>query len=131
MNNVRNLLLKAERSFAAAERLLEAGDADFAASRAYYGYFYIAEGLLLSKGFRFSRHSQVIAQYGFHFAKTNQLNPRFHRLFDRAFTLRQLADYSADPAVMQPQAVQDLIEGGREFLAAAKEYLNLQPEGAR
>ncbi len=100
--NVQNLLLKAERSFAAAERLLEDGDADFAASRAYYGYFYIAESLLLSKGFRFSRHSQVIARYGFHFARTSQLDPRFHRLFDRAFTLRQLADYSADPAVMEP-----------------------------
>ena len=110
---------------------MEAGDADFAASRAYYGYFYIAEGLLLSKGFRFSRHSQVIAQYGFYFARTNQLNPRFHRLFDRAFTLRQLADYSADPTVMEPQAVRDLIEGGREFLAAAKEYVDVRPEGVR
>lgn len=131
MNNVQNLLLKAERSFAAAERLLEAGDADFAVSRAYYGYFYIAEGLLLSKGFRFSRHSQVIAQYGFHFARTSQLNPRFHRLFDRAFTLRQLADYSADPTVMEPQAVRDLIEGGREFLTDAKEYLDIRPEGVQ
>ncbi len=124
MRNVQNLLLKAGRSFAAAERLLEAGDADFAASRAYYGYFYVAEGLLLSKGFRFSRHSQVIGQYGFHFARTNLLDPRFHRLLDRAFTLRQLADYSAEPTIMEAQTVRDLIEGGREFLAVAKEYLN-------
>jgi hypothetical protein len=33
------LLEKAERSFAAADLLLDAGDADFAAARAYYGYF--------------------------------------------------------------------------------------------
>ena len=108
---------------------MEADDADFAASRAYYGYFYVAESLLLSKDLRFSRHSQVIAQYGFHFAKTNLLDPRFHRLFDRAFTLRQLADYSADPDILESQTVRDLIEGRLEFLAAAKEYLNTKPQG--
>ena len=36
---VDDLLAKSERPFAAAELLLGAGDADFAASRAYYGYF--------------------------------------------------------------------------------------------
>jgi uncharacterized protein (UPF0332 family) len=41
---VEALLEKARRSFAAAELLLEEGNADFAASRAYYGYFYVAEG---------------------------------------------------------------------------------------
>ena len=50
------LLEKARRSFAAADLLLGEGDAAFAASRAYYGYFYVAEALLLSEGLRFSRH---------------------------------------------------------------------------
>jgi hypothetical protein len=35
-----NLFAKARRSFEAAEGLLVDGHADFAASRAYYGYFY-------------------------------------------------------------------------------------------
>ena len=60
MREVGALLEKAERSFAAADLLLGAGDADFAASRAYYGYFYVAEGLLLSEGLRYSRHGQVV-----------------------------------------------------------------------
>lgn len=60
---VEALLEKARRSFAAAELLLGAGNADFAASHAYYdGYFYVAEGLLLSKGLSFSRHTQVVSQ---------------------------------------------------------------------
>jgi hypothetical protein len=29
---------------------------------AYYGYFYVAAALLLSKGLTFSRHAQVISQ---------------------------------------------------------------------
>ena len=65
-----NLLVKARRSFEAAESLLEDDHADFAASRAYYGCFYTAEALLFSKGLTYSRHSQVVAQFGRHFAKT-------------------------------------------------------------
>lgn len=59
-----NLLAKAQRSFEVAEGLLEDNHADFAASRAYYGCFYTAEALLLSKGLSYSRHSQVVAQFG-------------------------------------------------------------------
>jgi uncharacterized protein (UPF0332 family) len=61
MSEVAALFEKAGRSFTAARLLLDEGDADFAVSRAYYGYFYVAEGLLLTKGLRFSRHGQVIA----------------------------------------------------------------------
>ncbi|MBA2693290.1 MAG: HEPN domain-containing protein [Rubrobacter sp.] len=50
MNEMEALLEKAERSFAAARLLINAGNGDFAVSRAYYGYFYVAEALLRSKG---------------------------------------------------------------------------------
>ena len=122
MNEIQALFDKAERSLAAAGRLLEAGDEDFAVSRAYYGYFYVAEALLLSKGMSFSRHGQVIAQYGVHFAKTGLLDRRFHRLFDEAFSLRQVADYSTDPAP-EPEKVRELIEEGKVFLREAQNYV--------
>lgn len=120
MSEIEALFEKAGRSLAAAERLLGSGDTDFAASRAYYGYFYVAEALLLSKGLGFSRHGQVISQYGLHFAKTEVLDRRFHRLLDEAFTLRQTVDYSTGPA---PGKVREPIEEGRVFLQAARSYL--------
>jgi uncharacterized protein (UPF0332 family) len=113
------LLEKARRSFAAAELLLGAGNADFAASRAYYGYFYVAEGLLLSKGPSFSRHTQVVSQYGLRFARTNLLDRRFHRLLVRAFALRQVADFDAQ-ADPDADEVRRLIEEGKSFLDAAR-----------
>ena len=122
MNEVAALLEKAERSFVAARRLLEAGDTDFAASRSYYGYFYIAEALLLSKGLSFSRHGQVISQYGLHFARNQVLDRRFHKLLDDAFAFRQLADYSTDPS-LEPDTIRGLIEEGEDFLREAREYL--------
>lgn len=81
MNEIAAQLVKAERSFTAAERLLEAGDTDFAG---LYGCSYIAQALLLSKGLSFSRHGQVISQYGLHFAKGEVLDRRFHKLLDDA-----------------------------------------------
>jgi uncharacterized protein (UPF0332 family) len=122
VSEIEALLEKAERSFAAAEQMLGWGDADFAASRAYYGYFYIAEALLLSKDMNFSRHGQVIAGYGRHFAKTEVLDPRFHRLMRRAFALRQTADYSTEPPP-DADTVRELIEGGEDFLRDARAYL--------
>lgn len=122
MNEVEALLDKAERSFAASGLPSDGGDVDFADSRAYYGYFYVAEALLLSKGLRFSRHGQVIAQYGQHFAKDEALDRRFHRLMRRAFNLRQVADYSTEPAP-EPETVRELIDEGYAFHREARGYL--------
>jgi uncharacterized protein (UPF0332 family) len=115
------LLEKADRSFQAADTLLKTGSADFAASRAYYGCFYIAQSLLLSRGQRFSSHAQVVAQYGSIFARTDELDRRFHQLLLRAFKIRQLADYQIEVAI-EDETVMDLIRGGREFLRAASAH---------
>ena len=129
VREVEALLEKAERSFAAADLLLDSGDADFAVSRAYYGYFYVAEGLLLSDGLRYSRHGQVVAQYGRHFARADRLDRRYHRFLLRAFELRQLADYSAE-ADVDASVVAELIEVGESFLQAARDHLEpREPDG--
>jgi uncharacterized protein (UPF0332 family) len=122
MTNLDLLLEKAGRSLDIAELLLGRGSPDFAASRTYYGYFYIAQALLESQGLKFSRHGQVLAQYGRLFAKTKILDPSYHKLLDSAFGLRQLADYQVEVAI-ESEIVEDLIAGGRSFLKAAASYL--------
>ena len=119
-----HLLTKAQRSFRVAEGLLEGGHADFAASRAYYGCFYTAEALLLSEGLSYSRHSQVVAQFGQRFAKTGELDARYHRLLIEAFGLRQAADYSALPDTVSEEDARHVIREGRAFLAAARDRLD-------
>jgi uncharacterized protein (UPF0332 family) len=54
-----DLLRKAEDSLNAAKLMRENGYYDFAASRAYYAMFYVAEAFLLGKGLAFSKHSAV------------------------------------------------------------------------
>jgi uncharacterized protein (UPF0332 family) len=123
VKEVDDLLTKAERSFAAAELLLGAGDADFAASRAYYGYFYVAQGLLIHRGIRPRSHAGLLRQYGLHFEKTGVLEGGFGRWLERAFSLRQIADYGSAPQAPTPEDVRQLIERGRAFLEAARGHL--------
>jgi uncharacterized protein (UPF0332 family) len=52
-----DLLVKAQQSLEAARVMEERGYYDFAASRAYYTMFYLAEALLLGLGLTFSKHS--------------------------------------------------------------------------
>ncbi|HYO13555.1 MAG TPA: HEPN domain-containing protein [Thermoanaerobaculia bacterium] len=120
------LLQKAGRALRAAERLLITGDADFAASRTYYAYFYTAQALLLTQGLRFSRHGQVVAQYGRCFGRSKHLEPGFHRLLMRAFKIREVADYQVEVPV-DPEEVEELLQEGRRFLEAASRYLQQFP----
>jgi uncharacterized protein (UPF0332 family) len=122
LNEIELLLAKAERSLEVAETILEQGHPDFATSRAYYGCLYIAQAMLLSEGLEYASHGQVVAQFGRHFAKTQKLDPAFHRLLSRAFQLRQGADYDTSLAI-EPEWVRDIVEGGRRVLAAATAYL--------
>jgi uncharacterized protein (UPF0332 family) len=127
MSEAEATLDKAERSFQAAEILLREGSPDFAASRAYYGCFYIASTLLEVKGFKFTRHTQVVSQYGLHFARTNELDPRYHQILIRAFRIRQLADYQIEVPV-DLEDLQEILQVGRDFLADARRYLDRTAE---
>lgn len=74
------LFQRARESLTAAILLLREGLPNIAASRAYYAMFYIAEALLLQRGLVFSSHAAVIAAYGKEFARSKDLDPKFHRL---------------------------------------------------
>lgn len=112
------LLDKAGRALRAAETLLNSGDADFAAGRAYYAMFYVAEGLLHEKDLRSRKHSGVISLFGESFAKTGALDAKFHRWLLDAFDKRILADYGVEATLTRDDAAQ-MITQAREFLEAA------------
>ena len=120
---IKELLERAKLSQKAAANLLRDDFASFAASRAYYSMFYIAQALLLSKGLSFSSHSAVIAAYGKEFAKTKLLDPEFHRLLMEAQDTRNIGDYGMIGEVEDREA-QEIIKWSKKFLTAAKKYLS-------
>jgi uncharacterized protein (UPF0332 family) len=118
----RSILDKAVENLRAAELLVSQGFHEIAASRGYYALFYIAEALLLRRGLHFSSHSAVIAAYGKEFAKTGDLDPKFHQYLIKSQEIRQTSDYSYTETVSSISADQVLI-WAREFLSAAESFL--------
>ncbi len=116
------LLQKASRSIQAAERLLAAGDVDFAASRAYYALFYVAEALLNEKGLRFKKHGGVHSAFAEHFIKTKQMDPKFHSWLVDAFDERIQGDYEIESQV-DSAIVKTTVQQALEFLQAARRFL--------
>ena len=116
------LLQKASRAVQAAQILLKEGAVDFAAGRAYYAMFYVAEALLSEKGLRFRKHGGVHAAFGEQFAKSGLLDPKFHRWLLDAFDKRIQGDYGTEASVTSEDVTQ-MIEQAREFLQEAPRYL--------
>ena len=121
-DETRKFLDKAARAIRAAETLLREGEADFAAGRAYYAMFYIAEALLSERGLRFRKHGGVHGAFGEHFARTGELDPKFHRWLLDAFDRRLQADYGIEATVTADEA-QATIDQARQFFDHARTYL--------
>ena len=123
------LLDKAQDAIEAAALLLTGNKHGFAAGRAYYAMFYVAEALLFERDLAFRKHSGVHAAFGRYFARTHELDPKFHRYLLTAFESRLEADYGVD-MVLSTSAVQEMMQQAKEFLEAARRYLQQGESGA-
>jgi len=113
---------KARESLDAAEVLLQRKFYDFAASRAYYAMFYLAQAALYTKGHSFSKHSAVIAAFGQHFAKTGTVDAKYHRYLKSAYDKRTVGDYAVGVHV-SPEAAREVIDSAKEFFDVMMNYL--------
>ena len=121
------LLRKAAESLRAAELLATNELFDFAASRAYYTMFYVAEAFLLNEGLTFSSHAAVISAFGRDFARTGRVPVEFHRYLIDAQDLRNQGDYDIDSAITEAEANQ-LIAQAQQFLKLAERLLGDFPD---
>jgi uncharacterized protein (UPF0332 family) len=115
-----NLLQKAISSLEATRILLVNEFPEFAASRAYYAMFYVAEAFLEGEGLSFSKHSAVISAFGQQFARTGRVPLEFHRNLITAEQIRLQGDYQSQGSVSFTQA-QALIDQSAEFIALAQQ----------
>ena len=115
------LLDKARHSLKAARMLHTEGEHGFAASRACYAMFYLAETFLLGEGLSFSKHSAVHAAFGQHFAKTGRVPPELHRYLTDGMAVRHTGDYSTSP-VSESESAQQIARAA-EFIRVAEEEL--------
>jgi uncharacterized protein (UPF0332 family) len=116
MSEQADLLVQARDSLAAAKILDAQGYHGFAASRAYYAMFYIAEAFLLGRELAYSRHSGVHAAFGEHFVKTGVVPPEFHRYLIRGMEVRHAGDYGRGSTTVTPDEASEQIAHAEEFL---------------
>ena len=117
------LLAEAADSLAAARLLLDGGFPGYAAARAYYAMFYIAEAFLESDGLSFSKHSAVISAFGERYAKTGIVPTEYHHFMIEAQSLRHAGDYGERDAVNETQAAEQIARGD-SFLSFAHTRLD-------
>lgn len=118
----RELVQQAADSIAAARLLLDAGYAGYAAARAYYAMFYVAEAFLEGIDLSFSKHSAVIAAFGKHIVRSGQVPQGFHRYLLEGYDVRQAGDYGGPTSVTAEQATVQ-IRRAEEVLALAQQRL--------
>ncbi len=121
-SEIGKLIEKAKESLKAARQLLCVGYDDFAASRAYYAMFYVAEALLLAIGQSYSKHSAVISAFACEYAKTGVIDAKFHRWLIDAQDLRNIGDYGVGTHVDRVKA-EAVCMWAEEFIIAAEEHL--------
>jgi uncharacterized protein (UPF0332 family) len=119
-----HLLKLAEESHEAARVMIANNIIRFSAAQSYYTIFYLAQALLLSKGFTFSKHSAVVAAYGKEFAKTGLLDPKFHRYIIQAGKLRQISHYGDDGELITNVQALESFQWAGEFMEAVKTFLS-------
>jgi len=127
-DDIRALIEKAKESLVVARDLLRGSHDDFAASRAYYAMFYVAEALLLAVGQSYSKHSGVISAFGGEYAKTGMLDPKFHRWLLDAQDLRNIGDYGVGAHVPREKA-ESVCMWAEEFIRAAEAHLSKGGDG--
>lgn len=116
------LIDKAKDSLGAAQTLIRDGYYDFAASRAYYAMFYIAEALLMQSGQSYNKHSAVISAFGREYAKTGIMDSKFHRWLIDAQDFRNIGDYGVEAHVSKDD-VNSVCEWASEFIDQAEDLL--------
>jgi uncharacterized protein (UPF0332 family) len=123
---VADLLFQAQESLAAARILHREKFHGFAAARAYYAMFYVAEAFLLNKGLAFGKHSAVIAAFGENFTRTRVVPPEFHRYLIRGLQVRHAGDYGGAKIVTAEEAAVQ-INLAEQFVDLAAEHFGPLP----
>jgi len=121
-SDLQALVTKAKYSLGAARSLIRDGYHDFAASRAYYAMFYVAEAMLMRLGQSYNKHSAVISAFGREYAKTGLVDSKYHRWLIDAQDFRNIGDYGIETHISEDDA-KSACQWASEFIKQAENIL--------
>lgn len=121
-------LERADKALRAAKRLFEDGETEDAASRAYYSMFHAASALLSAKSIKFKTHKSVVGLFGSEIVKKGIMEAEYGRMINKAFDLRDRADYKVLEKVTKGE-VEETLKNAEKFIRKVKEVLGLKVQG--
>jgi uncharacterized protein (UPF0332 family) len=119
---IRIHLEKSEKAIDSSKILMEHGDYDGAANRAYYSLFHAEKALLRTKGIPGDTHKHVHLSVAKEFIKTGELPKDTSRKIEALEGARHLADYSSLKKIDKEQA-KNTIELSEELLRLVKKLI--------
>ncbi|MBW8067356.1 MAG: HEPN domain-containing protein [Ferrovum sp.] len=124
-------MVKASTACSSARALLDLGDVDGAANRAYYAMFDAARAALLVSGAPVEpdvgrTHSGLIGAFGKYLVKNGPVSKEVGRLLNRAHEIRLIADYNGDS--VEPEDAREMVEQSEIFISAIRaEFMPKEP----
>lgn len=113
---------KALKFLGTAHEILESGDTDSAANRAYYAVFYVMLAVTDLDGFESSKHSGIISYFNHHYVKTGIFSADISEMITDTSKQRERADYKRfyttpyDKALNQVHNAESMINIVRPYL---------------
>lgn len=114
---------KAVEALASAELELKEGHANFAVNRLYYACFYAVTALLLRDGKQFTKHSAVRSEFNRTYIKTNKVDTKWNKFYQKLFEDRQESDYMPT-ATFEAEDVSLSIQQAHEFIDLIRNLIN-------
>lgn len=118
------LLRKAHHALEAAQRDLDATDADNAISRAYYATFYAATAALSQADLTAHTHKGTHHLFYQHYIDPGKIEYQHHRAFLRLFQNRQDVDYAFGVGVMSLEDATHAVQQAEAFVDAVAALLS-------
>ena len=113
---------KALKFLATANEILEKGDTDTAANRAYYAVFYAMLSVTALDGFESSKHSGVISYFNHHYVKTGIFSREISDMITDTSIQRDRADYKNFYTTPNDKA-QEQIHNAENVIRIVRPYL--------
>ena len=122
MNEMQNLLIRAQKYLDSAELLLNAGDYESCVSRSYYAMFFMVQAALLHKEISASTHKGAISSFGEQFVKCGIFPRTISRSISAAFEKRQLGDYES-MLVIEPDEAELVLDDAKSVVETIANWL--------
>ena len=123
-------IARAKEAIEEVDILIKAKKFNAAATRIYYGVFYITNALLLMDNFPTSKHSQIIGYFNKNYVKERIINPKIGRFLNRAYELRTRSDYGEFIEYSEPE-INSYFKEMKDFIYSVENIINKKLENIK